>query len=161
MKLNLGSYIYPLAGYLNVDVEHWHGVDQLVDLNKLPWPWEDESFTEIRAVDILEHLGKITKFEAVKELARITKGDGIVFLRVPSATHITALQSLQHAHSFYFDSFETDYAQPWFRCRRRWVTLYGGRLRVPFRHPLRPLLRFLGRLGLLYSLEFELEKIAR
>lgn len=158
MKLNLGSYLFPLEGYHNVDILAWKGVDEVADLNRLPWPWKDGTFSEVRAYDIIEHLGKLTKVEIMSELARITRPGGLVSIRVPSMYHPSSLQSLQHAHVFYLDSFERNYAQPHFELVSRSVSLnYGGR-EIPFRSPLRLPIRLLGRLGMLHTITFELRK---
>jgi hypothetical protein len=54
MHLNLGCSDGILPGlWINVDITP--PADQLVDLNG-PWPWADNSVTEIRAYDVLEHL---------------------------------------------------------------------------------------------------------
>ena len=129
MNLNLGSYRYPLPGWHNVDIEQWPGVDEIVDLNRLPWPWEDGMFYQVRAVDIVEHLGKLTKVEIIRELARVTKTGGKVIVRVPCGSHAWACASIQHAHLFQYNSFEESYAQPWFKCTRVRVGLsdYGKR----------------------------------
>ena len=116
MRLNLGSYLYPIKGWHNVDIEKWDGVDEVVDLNRLPWPWSTGAFEEVGAIDIVEHLGKLTKVEIVEELARVTSPGGRVVVRVPCASHAWALASLQHAHAFQYNSFEESYAQPWFKC---------------------------------------------
>lgn len=126
MKLNLGSYQYPLAGFHNVDLLPWDGVDEIVDLNHLPWPWEDGQFEHVRAVDILEHLGKLTKVEIVGELARVTKLGGTVKVRVPCESHPWAWASIQHAHAFQYNSFEESYAQPWFSVQKTCVQFTDG-----------------------------------
>ena len=159
MILNLGSYKYPIKGFVNVDISgEWPGVDVVCDLNTLPWPFADGSATHIRAVDILEYLGGMTKLQAVGEMARVLKYGGTAEVRVPLATNPTALQSLQHAHVFYLDTFQQDYAQPWFRCERRWVSFFAGRIEVPFVRPWRPLIRLLCRMVLGYCVRYYLVK---
>ena len=159
MRINLGSYIYPLSGYVNVDIERWDGVDVVYDLSKLPWPFDDGVAQHIRAVDILEHLGKLTKVEAVGELARITRKGGTVEIRVPLCTNAISLQSLQHAHAFYIDSFQNSYVQPWFELESRSISFFKGRLDVPFVTPLHHLMRVLCRLGFGYCITFQLRKL--
>ena len=116
-RLNLGSYCYPLDDYVNVDILSWTGKEEIVDLNKLPWPWETASIEEVRAFDILEHLDKLTKREIIEELARITNRGARILIRVPCVSHPWALASLQHAHAFNYNSFEESYAQKWFCAR--------------------------------------------
>lgn len=161
MKLNLGSYIYPMKGYWNVDVAKWDGVDQQVDLNSLPWPFRDNSCEVVRAVDIIEHLGKITKVEAVHELARITKPGGRVVVRVPCLFHPTSFQSLQHAHGFYLDSFASDYTNKEFLCVERRISFHYRGPEFRFIFPVRLLYRIAARLGLVETIVFELVKKGR
>ena len=59
MKLNLGVGRESLEGWLNVDLQQYPGVDKLLDLDDVPWPWDDQSFDEIKAFDILEHVDDI------------------------------------------------------------------------------------------------------
>jgi hypothetical protein len=85
MKLNLG------AGYEHLGPE-WHTVDldpatdpdHLGDVRFLPEDWTSR-FTEIRAVDILEHLSYRDTVPALKEWARVLKSGGQLFLQVPAA----------------------------------------------------------------------------
>lgn len=154
MKLNLGSYLYPLKDHWNVDIAKWEGVDQAFDLNKLPWPWRDRQWEHVRAIDILEHLGKLTKFQAVEELARITTIGGTVEVRVPCLHHWNALASLQHAHSFYFNSFDESYAQPWFSVQSIRAGLLGRTF--PYKAGTRFILRLLSRLGIVETITFQL-----
>lgn len=154
MKLNLGCWIHPLMGYLNVDIEHWEGVDQLVDLNILPWPWKDGQFEEVRAIDIVEHIGRLTKTDIVRELARTTQRDGLVIIRVPCEKHSWAWASLQHAHSFQYNSFEESYAQPWFKVERIEVQTRDNRR--AFR--LNRFFRVLCKIGMIQTLTFYLRK---
>jgi len=41
-----------------LDIEPSHKPDVVWDLNKLPWPFEDNSFDEVHAYEVLEHLGQ-------------------------------------------------------------------------------------------------------
>lgn len=162
-KLNLGCHNSPLPGYLNVDLRPFVGVDEIVDLQKLPWPWPIAEFSHVRAVDILEHLGKITKHEAVRELARVTESYGTVFIRVPCATHRWALAALEHAHSFYFNSFDPWYDQPWFRVRKIQVG-YGYMVPkkffyVTYNQITRPFIKFLTIFGIGQCITFDLERL--
>jgi SAM-dependent methyltransferase len=56
--------------------------DIVWDLDKLPWPLENESMDEIHAYDVLEHLGRQgdwkSFFDTFKECYRILKPNGLV-----------------------------------------------------------------------------------
>lgn len=164
MKLNLGSWENPMDGYVNIDILPLDGVDKVCDLNKLPWPFPDESVDYVRAVFIVEHLDKLSKREIVGEIARVMKPGAEAEVVVPCAGQPLALQSLQHAHSFYLDSFEPSYAQPYFDVIERRIGMFasqkrfGGIVRLPFVRPLRLLIRVLARLGAVTTLRFYLRR---
>jgi predicted SAM-dependent methyltransferase len=159
LKLNLGSYIYPIEGYVNVDIKAWPGVDRKADLNRLPWPFPSGSVDEIRAVDIIEHLGNLTKVEIVAELARITKPGALVTIRVPCGTHYLALASLQHAHSFFINSFDENYTQESFSLERRYLTVSDWGRKFFYRPPFRWFWNFLlFHTRLVWTITFELRR---
>jgi len=84
-KLNLGSGFLKLDGYINVDNFELCEPDMLVDLNKLPWPFEDDEFQHVVAKDILEHLGdeKITLLDVIKEMYRISENGAVWEVQFP------------------------------------------------------------------------------
>lgn len=79
--LNLGCGTDYRADAWNVDAVATVGPDEVVDLDKVPWPWPDESFTTIRAHHVFEHLSDV---EAVlRECARILQPHGRLITRWP------------------------------------------------------------------------------
>lgn len=80
MKLNLGCGDFPLEGWTNLDIEKRPGVDKVHDLNQgIPFP--DNTFDEVLASHILEHLDDREK--AVLELWRVCKPGARVVIKVP------------------------------------------------------------------------------
>lgn len=63
-----------------VDINPDHKPDIVHDLNELPYPFEDNSFDEIHAYEVMEHLGRQGDyrwfFAQWDELYRILKPDG-------------------------------------------------------------------------------------
>lgn len=103
MKLNLGSGNIVKQGYVNVDVTQYPGVDQVVDLDKVPWPWEDNSVDEIYASDALEHFaplgrgaGQLNIIAIMGEIHRVLKPGGLVELIIPSTDGPGAFQDPTH-----------------------------------------------------------------
>jgi hypothetical protein len=84
-KINLGCGYMKLDGYLNVDASEFVEPDQVVDLQQLPWPYEDDEFQNIVAKDILEHLGndKHTLVDIIKEMYRVSENGAVWEVQVP------------------------------------------------------------------------------
>lgn len=80
-RLNVGCGNDILHGYLNLDVAQLPGVDVVHDLTVFPWPFADNSFEEIRIINVLEHLPDTIK--AMEELWRISRVGAKIFIRVP------------------------------------------------------------------------------
>ena len=104
-KLNLGAGKDIRQGYVNHDVVAIEGIDEVHDLNELPWPWPDNRFSEIEAQDVLEHLDNF--FPIMEEIHRVLKPKGEIRIKVPywnsSYFHIdpTHKQSF-HEMTFHF-----------------------------------------------------------
>lgn len=87
LKLNLGSGQNPFQGYINVDKfgtpdVHW-------DLEQFPWPWEENSVSEVILNHVLEHLGSTTEtyFGIIRELYRICAPGAVIRINVPHPRH--------------------------------------------------------------------------
>ena len=55
-KLNIGCGKDIKPEFVNLDNVKLPGVNLVHDLDKFPWPFEDNSFEYIRAISVLEHL---------------------------------------------------------------------------------------------------------
>ena len=64
--------------------------DVVWDLNDTPWPFDDNTFDEVHAYEVLEHLGRqgdfIAFFETFIEIWRVLKSGGHLFATVPALT---------------------------------------------------------------------------
>jgi hypothetical protein len=90
LKLNLGCGFNKVSGFLNIDSEEACNPDQVVDLEK-PWPFPDNSVTEIRATHVLEHLGQETSvfLGVMKEMYRVCIDGARIDIQVPHHDHWT------------------------------------------------------------------------
>lgn len=103
-KLNLGCGSDIRIGYLNVDFEMFAGVDKILDLNKLPYPFKENTFSEILMQNILEHLND--PYQIMKEIYRISSKNGTIKIITPHFSSNNAWGDLQHKRGFNTDTFK-------------------------------------------------------
>ncbi|MFC2133513.1 methyltransferase domain-containing protein [Bacteroidota bacterium] len=80
MKLNIGCGRNILEGYENLDIVDYGG-NTICDLNSFPYPFEENSFDEILASHILEHLDNF--HNCITELYRIARPGAIIKVYAP------------------------------------------------------------------------------
>ena len=74
-KLNLGCGNRHFAGWVNVDMAEACDPDMQVDLEETPWPWDENSVSEIRLFNVLEHIGSDPRIylNVMKEIYRVCR----------------------------------------------------------------------------------------
>ena len=89
MKLNLGCGKDYIDDWINVDFYDDSKCDVVHDLEVFPWPWEDDSVSEILIKHTLEHLGADWKvyIKILQEMYRICEDDATIDVHVPSPWH--------------------------------------------------------------------------
>lgn len=107
--LNLGCGNRIIENAVNHDVVlHRPEVDIAWNLNDMPWPWADESFDEICARAVLEHLNP-DLVTTINECWRILTVGGICEVKLPHWKHAASWRDPTHRwqyeeHCFdYFD----------------------------------------------------------
>ena len=104
MKLNLGAGSRPKSGYVNLDKKAYKGIQVVHNLDIFPWPFDDESFEEIRAIDVFEHLIYFT--EAMDECWRILMPGGMLIIQGPLAGSRNHYLDPTHRRGFLADSLD-------------------------------------------------------
>lgn len=102
-KLNLGCGEDIKEGYLNIDFIKGKGVDKVYDLNKLPLPFEDNTFEEILMLNILEHVSE--PWLLMNEISRIGKPRCIVKIITTHFASGNAWGDMQHKRPFSYHCF--------------------------------------------------------
>jgi len=102
-KLNIGCEADYLPGWVNLDFDKRVKADVYHDLNKFPYPFKDSEFDIVLASGVLEHLKDIIK--AMKELHRITKRGGRIYIMVPHFSDPTQHAESEHKQTFSYHSF--------------------------------------------------------
>lgn len=123
-RLNLGCGKKYDHGAVNVDIrtsevraDVWH------DLNIRPWPFEDDTFEEVIAQDVIEHLRDI--IPTMEEIHRICRPGAVVRITLPHFSCANAYADPTHQHYFSLFSFDyvtgerAFYTTKRFRIRRR------------------------------------------
>lgn len=98
MKLNLGCGHHKLEGFVNVDSAPHCEPDRLVDLERLPWPFADDSADEAMLRHVLEHLGQdpAVYLGVMRELYRVCRDGATVTIVVPHPRHDSFLNDPTH-----------------------------------------------------------------
>ncbi len=113
-QLHIGCGNHILEEYVNVDAQPIHGADVVHDLRQFPWPFDDQQFGEVIAVDLLEHLPDTIR--TMEEIYRITRPGGLVHIRVPYFNAWDASYDPTHVKTFNENSF--DFFDPQMEVRR-------------------------------------------
>lgn len=112
-KLHIGCGFAKREGYINVDSVEAVKPDVLWNLNEFPYPFENNTFDEVLAYSILEHLDDVVK--VMEELHRVMKPNAVLDITVPywdgfgfasDPTHKTMFTE----HTFEFFTGKADYA---------------------------------------------------
>lgn len=88
VRINLGAGEDAFEGWINVDMIDLPNIDVVHNLMNFPYPFEDNSADEIKAVDVIEHLPPyigedhgVIKF--LEECHRILKPGGVLYMQTP------------------------------------------------------------------------------
>jgi len=92
------------AGSVGIDWVPGPGVDILHDLNKFPWPIEDNIFDEIICQDTIQLFDNVVKI--MEEMHRIGKAGAILKIRTPHFSHPNSFRDPMHKWHFTIDTFD-------------------------------------------------------
>jgi len=128
LELGVGGQPHPEATVRHDLRRHSPWIDVAHDLNQIPWPWDDESFEQVLAFDVMEHLDlKIVIW--MNEVHRILVPNGLFTLRAPVDGGPRAWSDPTHQRVWAVDTFE--YFDPatemgrryWFYTDQKWREL--------------------------------------
>jgi SAM-dependent methyltransferase len=109
MKLNLGcgkdiKKSTENEKWVNMDVAKLPGVDVVWNIDKYPWPFKANTFDEVYASHVLEHVEDFMK--CLEELHRVCKKDAKIFVKVPIFPSVYAMTDPTHKHFITYFTFE-------------------------------------------------------
>ena len=86
-----------------------HHPDVVWDLNETPWPWGDNTFHEVHAYEVLEHLGRqgdaVSFFGTFTEIWRVLKPEGTLFGTTPAPASHWVWADPSHTRAILPESF--------------------------------------------------------
>ena len=94
LKLDIGCGHNKQAGFYGIDLRKLPEVDQVVDLEAFPWPFDDKSVDEIFCSHYIEHTTDLIKF--MDELYRIMKTGAKATIVAPYYSSVRAWQDPTH-----------------------------------------------------------------
>ncbi len=80
-KLDVGCGRNKDPEFTGLDINDWPGVDIVWDLEKFPWPIDDNAFDYIKIIHVVEHINDQIGF--FRELHRIAADGAIIHLETP------------------------------------------------------------------------------
>lgn len=106
--LNIGCGTDIRPGYINLDRVALPGIDVVWDISQFPYPFENDYFTSILMINVLEHLPDTIK--VMEELHRLCKPGATLTIRVPYWNSIQQATDITHVR--WFSEFSMDYFDP-------------------------------------------------
>jgi SAM-dependent methyltransferase len=149
IRLNLGCGGRPLTGYINVDMDSLEQIRErypnrkydesivVVDYDLFNLPFPDNSVEEIRSEALIEHLPFIEESKFFKEVTRVLKPGGTLYLTTVDFEKACELwlKADDNWQDFYRDDKEAIFEEHWFgtysyKADNRWgymaATFYGS-----------------------------------
>lgn len=102
--LDVGCGSAKQEGAVGIDYKPFPGVEIVHNLNRYPWPVEDNLFDVILCRDIVEHLDDVVLL--MEEMHRIAKPGGRIKIWTPHFAHFNSYRDPTHKHHFSYGTFD-------------------------------------------------------
>lgn len=102
--LDLGCGRNKVVGAIGLDYFLVPGVDVVHDLEIFPYPFENNSFDEVYARHVIEHVASVSRF--MDELHRISKPGATIYINTPHYSYSNSWRDPTHRWHFSAYSFE-------------------------------------------------------
>ena len=123
--LDVGCGINKYPGSIGIDRNPDSRADVLCDLDHIPYPFADNSFDQLRAIHVIEHLSDVIR--SMEEFHRLTRPGGRVRIETPHYTDFSSF--CDPTHRWHLNSFSFRYFGPdnagfgyYSRCRFREIS---------------------------------------
>src|SRR5712675_2312835 len=111
--LDVGCGINKYPGAIGIDRNPASRADVLCDLDNVPYPFADNSFDQLRAIHVIEHVSDVIR--SMEEFHRLVRPGGRVRIETPHYTDFSSFRYFgeNHAGFGYYS-----------RCRFREISLH-------------------------------------
>ncbi|MBM3812556.1 MAG: methyltransferase domain-containing protein [Acidimicrobiia bacterium] len=103
--LDVGCGVNKYPGSIGVDCNPASRADLLCDLDHFPYPFRDNSFDQIRAIHVIEHVSAV--IGAVEEFHRLARPGGRILIVTPHYTDFSSF--CDPTHRWHLNSFSFRY----------------------------------------------------
>jgi ubiquinone/menaquinone biosynthesis C-methylase UbiE len=103
--LDVGCGVRKHPGAIGIDRNPRSCADVICDLDRFPYPFANESFDEVRAVHVIEHLSDIIR--AIEEFHRLVRPGGRIIIVTPHYTDFSSF--CDPTHRWHLSSFSFRY----------------------------------------------------
>jgi SAM-dependent methyltransferase len=103
--LDVGCGVKKYPGAVGIDRNANTRADVLVDLDRFPYPFRDNSFDHVRAVHVIEHVADVIR--TMEEFHRLLRAGGNVFIATPHYTDFSSF--CDPTHRWHLNSFSFRY----------------------------------------------------
>jgi predicted SAM-dependent methyltransferase len=104
LKLNLGAGKDIKKNFVNLDSINLPGINVVHDLEIYPWPFKDNTFDEVYASHVLEHV--LSLRDAMDEIKRICKPGARIKIRAPHFSCGVSYRDPTHQRLFSYFTFD-------------------------------------------------------
>lgn len=112
-KLDVGCGHAKPTGWSGMDRRPHNGVDIVHDIEVLPWPIKDSSYSDVRMNHVLEHLDPRNMVDIFDEVWRVLEPNGLFHVAVPYAGSFGGMSDPTHMRSGFtersFEYFDPSY----------------------------------------------------
>lgn len=103
--LDVGCGVNKYPGAIGVDRNARTRADVLCDLDHFPYPFRDDSFDQLRAVHVIEHVSDVIR--TVEEFHRLVRDGGSIHIVTPHYTDFSSF--CDPTHRWHLNSFSLRY----------------------------------------------------
>lgn len=102
--LDIGCGARKVPGAVGIDWIGATAADVVHDLTKFPWPFADNSFDELHADNVMEHLPNTVA--TMEEIHRLGRDGALVHFKTPHYASQASWRDPTHVHHFSWESFD-------------------------------------------------------